>query len=771
VLAENAENLTLLEKPYDNNTDATGNSANNTLTGTSGNNRLDGAQGADTMVGGNGNDLYIVDNVGDVVSELANGGRDTVHSSVSFNLAANVENLTLTGSADAAATGNALANILIGNDGNNRIEGGAGNDLLMGQAGADVYRFSAGFGQDVVQDTTFVTENGVLQPDSSVDVIEFDSTISSADIAVELSADDPRDLWLNVTSTGDRITLRNYLADETGADYIEEIRFSDGTIWTPTDVFSHFSRVFGTDSADVLNAAAGGSIIYGRGGDDVLNGGDWDDVLNGGTYEDTMAGGAGNDVYTVDNLHDVIIELPGEGIDTVHAFRDWTLGANVENLTIDGYFGADGTGNDLDNVLIGNDTYNVLDGGAGADTMRGRGGNDTYVVDSGGDIVIELDAEGWDVVRSRISYVAPDNVETIELLGAENINATGNADRNELRGNSGDNILDGGAEVDDMAGGAGDDQYIVDSEADITTENANAGMDTVFASVSYALGANIENLILTGTAAEGSGNDLDNLLRGNASANILVGGTGNDVLEGGAGDDSLQGTSGNSLFNGGAGTDTLHGSLANDLLIGGTGNDLLDGGGGADIIAFNRGDGQDALAASAGQDDTLSLGGGIAYADLLFRKSGNDLILVTATDEQLTFVDWYASTNNHSVATLQMVIEGTSDYDGASGDTLRNEHLQEFDFDGLVAAFDAARAATPGLTSWALSNALASFHLSGSDTAAIGGDLAYRYGRDGTLGDVSFTVATGILGDTGFGSSAQELQGLASLQNSSPRLS
>jgi hypothetical protein len=117
------------------------------------------------------------------------------------------------------------------------------------------------------------------------------------------------------------------------------------------------------------------------------------------------------------------------------------------------------------------------------------------------------------------------------------------------------------------------------------------------------------------------------------------------------------------------------------------------------------------------------------------------------------------------------VIEGTSDYDGASSDATRNKKIETFNFDGLVSAFDAARTANPSLTTWALTGALAAQYLSGSDTAALGGDLAYRYGRLGTLADISFTPAVGILGGSGFGTSAQTLQSLAALEDGSSRSS
>jgi Ca2+-binding RTX toxin-like protein len=286
------------------------------------------------------------------------------------------------------------------------------------------------------------------------------------------------------------------------------------------------------------------------------------------------------------------------------------------------------------------------------------------------------------------------------------------------------------------------------------------------------MAANIEALFLTGSGAlSATGNALDNLIRGNSGANIIVGGDGLDILEGGAGSDTLSDTSGTTLFNGGAGSDTINGSSASDLFAGGSGDDLLSTGGGADLILFNRGHGKDTVSASNDADDTLSIGGGVLYADMRLKRSGNNLILMTqGSTEQITFTNWYAEAGNHSVSRLQVIIEGTADHAGGSSDPLRNQAVQSFDFLGLVSAFDAARAANPTLTSWALTNALTQFHLGGSDSAAVGGDLAYRYGRDNTFADVSFNPAADLLSSVGFGGAAQGLQALATLQDSSPRL-
>ncbi|MFC3177999.1 calcium-binding protein, partial [Undibacterium amnicola] len=586
---------------------------NDKLTGNAGNDSLDGGAGSDTLIGGLGDDIYIVDVTTDVVTENANEGTDTIKSSVTLTLAANVENLTLSGTTAINGTGNALNNVLTGNSAVN--------------------------------------------------------------------------------------------------------------------------------------------------------------TLNGGVGADTLAGAAGNDIYVVDNINDMIVESANEGTDQVSSSVSFTLSANTENLTLTGTASINATGNTAVNTLTGNAGNNVIDGGAGNDSMAGGAGNDTYVVDSSGDTVTEAANAGTDMVQSSVSYSLGTNLENLTLTGTANINATGNTAANILFGNSGNNVLDGGAGADAMSGGAGNDIYVLDNASDVITENGSEGIDQVKSSLTYTLIANLESLLLTGTTAiNGTGNALDNLLIGNSGKNVLNGGAGNDILQGVAGDDTLTDTTGNNIFDGGAGIDVITAGIGNDFIVGGLGNDTITTSTGVDVVAFNRGDGMDTLVASTGKDNTLSLGKGIKYADLLFKKSGNDLILVTGTSEQVTMKDWYTNVNNRSIANLQIVIEGTTDYNAASTNKLNNKKIEQFNFDGLVTKFDQARAANPSLTSWALSSSLLEFYLNSSDTAAIGGDLAYQYAKSGNLSAFSMTPAQALLSSAQYGNSAQALQSTTSLQDASVRL-
>lgn len=790
----------------------TGNSGANTLIGGAGNDSLSGGTGADTMIGGTGNDTYTVDNIGDAVIENANEGVDTVKSSVTYTLGTDVENLTLTGSGAINGTGNTLDNVITGNTGNNVLNGGAGNDTLDGGAGTDT--MVGGIGNDtyiVDVSTDVVTENANEGTDTVNSSITF--TLSSNVENLVLTGATAingtgNSLSNTITGNGAVNTLDGgagadtlvgglgddiYLVDDANDIIVEAV--GEGVDTAQSTALS-YSLGANVENLTLMGAAGISGVgngldnsLMGNSGANTLNGGAGNDILNGGAGADTLIGGTGNDTFVIDNASDSIVEALGEGIDLVQSTVTYTLASNVENLTLTGSASINATGNELDNVLTGNSGVNTLTGGAGndtlnggtgADTMIGGVGDDTYTVDNAGDVVTENASEGIDTVNTALTYTLGANVENLTLTGSSAVNGTGNALDNVLIGNAGVNTLTGGAGndtldgkagADTMVGGTGNDIYIVDNASDIVTENVSEGIDLVQSSVTLTLATNVEALVLTGAAAiNGTGNAGDNLIQGNSAANTLNGSAGNDMLQGAAGNDTLTDTAGNNLFDGGAGTDAITGGTGNDFIVGGLGNDTITTGTGADVIAFNRGDGMDVINASTGTDNTVSLGKGIKYADLLFKKSSNDLIMVTGASEQITFKDWYLNASNQSVANLQVVIEGTTDYDANSSNQLNNKKIEKFNFNGLVGAFDQARAANAGLTSWALSSALTTFYLNGSDTAAIGGDLAYQYAKNGNLSTISSVPADTLLSSASFGTGAQTLQATQVLQDLSPRL-
>ena len=301
--------------------------------------------------------------------------------------------------------------------------------------------------------------------------------------------------------------------------------------------------ITGDDNANTLLGTHLADTIDGGGGADFLDG-------RGGT--DTLIGGAGDDTFIVNNTGVQIVEADGGGTDTVRALVSVTLAANVEILQLVGSDPINGTGNGLDNTIIGNSAANIIDGGAGADIMKGGAGNDTYYVDNPGDAVTELAGNGTDTVYASVDYMLTVG-SAVEFLrgnaGKTGLHLTGNALANTLVGRNGADTLDGGGGSDRLGGGAGDDTYIVNNAGVKVIELNGNGTDTEQASVSATLAANVENLTLTGSnAINGNGNDLANLILGNDAGNILKGLDGNDTLVGGGGSDKLYGGSGADIF-------------------------------------------------------------------------------------------------------------------------------------------------------------------------------------------------------------------------------
>ena len=569
-----------------------------------GTNPIFGTNGTDTITGTSGNDA--ID---------ARGGDDFI-----YGLAG--DDVIFGGDDDDLLDGGLDSDDLDGGSGDDRLQGGGGNDTLTGGPGDDTFIFNAGDGADTVTD---------LESGDNVQIGGYTAAQS-----ITQSGDDV----VVVFSASDQITFLN-----------TTVAAVQGALRLPAP-----SSIDGTPGNDTL---------VGTSGDDRINGFAGHDSMNGGAGADTMVGALSNDTYYVDNAGDVVTEVASEGIDRVLSSISYTLGGTVETLWLIGAAAISGIGNGLNNIMLGNAAANTLTGGGGHDTLNGGGGADTliggvghdnYVVDNAADVLIEAAGEGIDKVTSIISFVLPDNVEYLTLVGTVAISATGNELNNLLVGNVaanmltggvGNDTLNGGGGADTMEGGIGDDAYIVDNSGDVIIEAAGEGVDRVTSSASYTLSDNVENLTLIGTAVSGTGNGIDNTLIGNAAANTLSGGGGNDTLDGrvgadtmsgGIGDDAyfvdnaadtiieaagdgvdrvfssvsytladnvenmwLQGAgaisgtgndSANSIVGNGA-ANTLTGAAGNDTLTGGGGNDHLRGGGGNDHL--RGGDGADSF--------------------------------------------------------------------------------------------------------------------------------------------------------------------------------
>jgi Ca2+-binding RTX toxin-like protein len=601
-------NIEVLELTGEADLNGTGNALANLLRGNAGSNQLNGSTGADTMEGGEGDDTYIVDNTGDTVTELADGGYDRVQAGVSFTLGAEVEVLQLTGTGAFRGTGNNLDNEIAGNGGantlagvggsdsldggagNDRLEGGDGNDTLIGGTGADTMiggtgddRYEVNVADDVVSE---LAGEGVDEMRSSVSVTLGDN-VEHLELTGGLAANGYGNGLANriIGNSGANLldggSGRDTLIGGAGNDiYVVDTtqdRVDESTGSGADTVRSSVSWTLGAgvEALELMGSAnlSGtgnelNNVIVGNGGANRLTGHDGNDRLDGGAGADTLLGGLGNDVYVVDSVGDVVSETrAGGGVDTVETLISYTLGRFVEHLTLGGAGDLAGTGNGLANRITGNAGNNTLDGAAGADTLAGGAGNDFYFVDNAGDRVTEAAASGNDTVRASAIFTLGANIEVLELTGEADLNGTGNALANLLRGNAGSNQLNGSTGADTMEGGEGDDTYIVDNTGDTVTELADGGYDRVQAGVSFTLGAEVEVLQLTGTGAfRGTGNNLDNEIAGNGGANTLAGVGGSDSLDGGAGNDRLEGGDGNDTLIGGTGADTM---------IGGTGDDLF----------------------------------------------------------------------------------------------------------------------------------------------------------------------------------------------------
>ncbi len=310
-----------------------------------------------------------------------------------------------------------------------------------------------------------------------------------------------------------------------------------------------------------------------------------------------LNGAAGIDQIVFTTTNDLTINLTSGAGDEVSDGAgntvNWAAPVIIENVT-------SGAGND---TITGNDVNNLIAVGAGDDTASGGNGDDTI---NGGIGADTLDGE------------------------AGNDSLNGGAGADSLNGGDGNDTLNGGAGGDALVGGLGNDVYIVDDVADSISENAGEGTDRVNSSIDYTLGAELENLTLTGTAdLTGTGNNLANAITGNAGSNTLSGLDGNDNINGGAGDDTVEGGEGNDILNGAAGADSLSGDNGNDVLVGGTEDDQLSGGLGNDVYqSFLNGFGNDSITDVSGftNTDTINLRQ-YTSAEVTFVEAGNNLLI------------------------------------------------------------------------------------------------------------------------------------------------
>ena len=578
--------------------------------------------GNDTLFGGDGSDILH----GQRGDDVLDGGADA------DELFGDEGNDTLLGGAgDDTLYGDILFNTVWGND---TLDGGEGNDTLIGGAGADTYVFGRGSGQDVVMDNDF---SALPQ----VNTIRLASDLTPADVNLQRVVDPsrqelgPGDLLLTLNGSPDRLALQGFFSGF-NANFFR-VQFDDGTVWDAEQMKVNAGfTIAGTPDADQL-------IAYDQ--RDVLQGQEGDDWLADNGLAATLAGGMGDDRYRVTIETASIEEAADEGMDYVESFVDYTLPANVENLTLldtdmwrflpDGSFGPDpelnatlGTGNELDNVLIGNSADNILSGGDGNDTLRGGSvgsggegggflpsGNDFLIGGSGDDTYLYGWGDGRDTIVDR--SVSGEGNRILFGEGITQDDLTFFRDRGTFT--IALNLGGGGG----GGGGGGEGGLFAEGDGEGDGGSEESVQDEIVLQNFDPNGVNGSLVVERLEFADGSFISLADLFPSSGPVptegdDELSYGADDDTVDALGGDDIVDADGGNDTVFGGAGNDTIFGGEGNDTLAGGGGTDHLFGGPGHDTYLFNLGDGVDTITDQAlhGEGNDLVFGPGITPDDL-----------------------------------------------------------------------------------------------------------------------------------------------------------
>jgi RTX calcium-binding nonapeptide repeat (4 copies) len=398
-------------------------------------------------------------------------------------ISAEVLELTRTITGDGAVDfiiGDELRDTIFGGGGGDHLAGGKGNDSLHGDAGDDVLVVKASDGTDGAE-----TLDGGIDRDT----LELDIG-NGGDFTFDLRNDtitsiEEIDVNGDFGNTSVATVVLN--ADQFGAGVTTDAVFARiGDVAPALTVF--MEGVTNLNLSGLTFIATYTVTINGDGDSETIIGTSQNDTINGGGGIDTLTGGAGDDQYFVDSADDIVTEDAGAGtgLDTIFSSASYTIAANVERLELTGSGNINATGRDgAEDTLIGNSGNNTLDGKSGNDTMRGLLGNDIYIVSSAGDVVDEVTGGGGaDTIQASVSYTISAGVETLQLTGTDNINATGlDTKADALIGNSGNNIIDGKGGGDLLRGGLGNDTLTGGTGNDLfrfdTALNAATNMDVI----------------------------------------------------------------------------------------------------------------------------------------------------------------------------------------------------------------------------------------------------------------------------------------------------
>ena len=524
------------------------------LNGNGGNDTLVGGQGADTLSGGLGVDTaYYANSTAGVTVNLTIATAQTSTGDASGDILSGIENIT----------GSVFADTLTGDGNNNLLEGKAGADTQIGGLGVDTASYAT----------------------------------SAAGVTVNLT------LSTAQTSTGD----------------------------ASGDILSGIENITGSAFADTLTGDGNANVIDGGAGNDVVDGGAGDDTLIGGIGADTLAGGLGTDsiVYAA-SAAGVTVNLTLATAQTSTGDASGDILSGIENIT----------GSAFADTLTGDGNANMIDGGAGDDTLIGGIGADTLAGGLGTDSIGYAASTAGVTVNLTLATAQTSTGDASGdiLSGIENI--TGSAFADTLTGDDNNNVLEGKAGADTLAGGLGTDSIgYAASTAGVTVNLTLATAQTSTGDASGDILSGIENITGSAFADTLTGDDNNNVLEGKAGADTLAGGLGVDMasyassaagvvvnlLTGstGGGDasgdvlSSIENITGSALadtLTGDANANTLDGGAGNDVLVGGAGNDMLIGGAG--FNSFTGGQGADTFIGGINDDTSYystSLAGVTVY--------------------------------------------------------------------------------------------------------------------------------------------------------------